>query len=727
MVASNPGILNLHALLIGIDCYLPNRLPDGSSYKSLGGCVRDINHVEAFLKQTCKVPESQILKLTASSCEDDPQKPAESPDQLPTRKNVIDGFRKLGEVATAGEQVYIHYSGHGGRAKTIYPAIKGENGIDEALVPVDIGLLDGQYLRDLELAHLLQELVDKKLVVTLVLDSCHSGGGTRGDVDIRGLDSIDDTPRPVDDWVAPLTVLMANWGVLTQQSEGSMRGLQSGWIPGSRSYTLLAACRPHEYAYEYAFNRETRERNGALTYWLLDTLRQQSPGKTYKDLYDRILAKIHSQFPQQTPMLIGEGDRLIFGNDLASVVYAVPVLDVQTEGDAPRALLVVGQATGVTRGTEFAIYPRGTEDLANPDYRSAIARVTERGATESWCELSPIEGKTLRVEPGDQALLLAAPVNLVRKVAFFYQDEESPQEVDKQVISINRLTPAMFEAQKDAWEKVKGALQGNGWVEGADEKAMAEDEDGIAYQIAINNQGEYEICDRTGAPFRNMRPSLKLTDPDAPGKLVKRLVHLAKYHATAELDNADREAPLNGKLAVEWLGTSDSYEAGDPVPSKSRLTPFADSTHPSVKAGAYVFLSIRNDYSQPLNVAVLNLESDWSIEQIYPYRAGELFFTLDPGQKEVIPLRPSVEGEDAAVENTVKVFATIGAANFRWLELPSLDIKLEPKGLLTRSRNPLDALFAAIDAEQPKTRKLSVAASPSREWSTTQVLLEITR
>jgi hypothetical protein len=58
---------NFHALLIGIDCYLPNKLSDGSYFKSLKGCVRDINHVEAFLKNRLQVPETQIVKLTASN------------------------------------------------------------------------------------------------------------------------------------------------------------------------------------------------------------------------------------------------------------------------------------------------------------------------------------------------------------------------------------------------------------------------------------------------------------------------------------------------------------------------------------------------------------------------------------------------------------------------------------------------------------------------------------
>ncbi|WP_416670613.1 caspase family protein [Egbenema bharatensis] len=699
---------DLYALLIAIDAYLPNRLPDGSSYRNLGGCVRDITHVETFLQTMRNVPADRILKLTASVNPNDITQPLESPEHLPTRQNIIAQFRKLGEMAPAGAQVYIHFSGHGGRAKTIFPEIKGETAIDEGLVPTDIGT--SQYIRDLELAQLLKELADRGLTVTLVLDCCHSGGATRGDVEIRGSGAIDDKPlSSTQELVASLATLATLWQDSTQQGT---RALKASGLPESENYVVLAACRPNEFAYEYAFNRETKERNGALTYWLLDTLRQQHPGQTYKDLYDRINAKIHSQFPQQTPMLMGEGNRSAWGNTLAEVRYAVPVIRVEADATgATQAILAVGQSAGVSKGAEFAIYPRGA-DLSNPVERVAIAQIVQRGAAQSVCHLKPIQGQPLQVEQGDQAVLISPSINLIRKV---WLDAVPPDQLPDQV----------YASQSEALNALVTALQGNRWIEVATEQDS--DDDPIAYQVRLNAQGEYIICDRTGAPFANVTPAVHWQDFDAAAIVVKRLVHLAKYHAALELDNTDKTAALAGKVTIEWLGTSDTYEAGDPIPPKSRLTPFADPSQPTVREGEYIFLSLSNTATQALNLTVLNFGSDWSVEQIHPSRPGELFVTLDPGQKETIPLSPTVEGSSDTVENTTKVFATLNPANFRWLELPSLDEQLPAKSFTTRSGSPLEALLSAIDAEQPATRKLTVAASPSQEWTTRQILLTITR
>lgn len=51
---------NIYALLIGIDYYIPNKL-----YKSLKGCVRDINLVADYLIKTLKIPSEKMFKLTS--------------------------------------------------------------------------------------------------------------------------------------------------------------------------------------------------------------------------------------------------------------------------------------------------------------------------------------------------------------------------------------------------------------------------------------------------------------------------------------------------------------------------------------------------------------------------------------------------------------------------------------------------------------------------------------
>ncbi|MEG3960373.1 caspase family protein [Microcoleus sp. herbarium2] len=718
-------ISNIYALLIGIDCYMPNVLPDGSRYKNLGGCVRDIDYVEAFLIEERKVPKTQILKLTASVNPNEVTKPLELPEKLPTRQNMIDSFRKLGEMAAEKAQVYIHYSGHGGRAKTVFPSIKGENEIDEGLVPTDIGTSEGQYLRDLDLATLLKELVDKKLIVTVVLDCCHSGGVPRGDVEIRGGEGIDEKPlQPGQELVAPLETLAVAWQSLTEQTT---RGLKASGLRAARDYVLLAACRLNEYAYEYAFNRETKERNGALTYWLLDTLRQQNPGQTYKDLFERINAKIHSQFPQQTPISMGEVNRVIFGDELADTVYAIPVFKVEqdTETGEMQAKLGIGEVNGIAKGAEFAIYPRTVTNLKNKENRTAIATVIQRGATESLCQLQPMDGKNIKVEDGDQAVLVTPSINLVRQVSLFKQEEATEEELTEfattKKLPPNKLLPDFFKKQDDDLETIKKALleNGKGWVELAEEKVTEDDFEGVDYQVAVNNKGEYEICDRTGTPYPNI-PLIKVSDPDAALTVVKRLVHLAKYHATSELDNRDKGSPLAGKLTLEWLGTSDIFDQGNDIPRKSQLTPIPDPSNPTVKKGEHIFLSIKNSSIQDLNVVVLDIASDWSVTQIYPGK-GENFVTIEAGKKEIVGIPATSVGEDS-----VKVFATVDQANFRWLELPSIDEEIKPTGTY-HIGNSLEVILAAMDKEQPATRKLSVAASPSREWTTKQISLRVTQ
>ncbi len=668
---------NLYALLIGIDCYLPNRLPEGGYYPNLSGCVRDITHVEAYLTERLQLPTDHILKLTASKTNS--TQPAEPQDQWPTYENMVAKFKQLTAMAQPGDQVYVHYSGHGGRATTIYPDLKGQDALDEALVPVDIGSPGTRYLRDVEMHKLIQDMVDKKLVLTVVLDSCHSGSATRGvgDAVARGISEVDKTPRPTDSLVASSAELLAAW----QGAGGAARAVQStsGWLLEPQGYTFFAACRASESAYEYPF--DGRESNGALTYWLLDSLRQAGANFSYKMLYDRILGKVHGRFDQQTPQLQGDGNRSVFGSDQIQPYYAVPVLAI--DGPGGRVRLNAGQVHGIQMGAQFALYPNGTTNFSRADGQLALADVTQVNAVDCWAKLEE-QNSQAKVEEGAQAVLLnTANVRLQQGVAVVIDDAALKQALET---AINTA--------------------GKGFV------ALAGADVAVDFQVAVNAQNEYEIWDPAGKAIANLRPAVLVSAPDAATKIVQRLIHLTKYRNVQTLDVPDPS--LRQKLKVEVVNANEaeasSFHPGDKVKVKITNTQ---------SPGAI------NDPALILNITVLDLGSDWGITQIYPAAAGS-FEPVDPGETKTLALDAYLpEGYKESVD-TLKIFATQATTQFQWLALPALDQPPLPTATRKGIGDPLAQMLAIITDETATTRALRLTNAPQDiGWTVAQVELRV--
>ena len=676
---------NLFAVLIGIDYYAPNVLPDGGHYPCLGGCVRDIKDVENLLLSKLRLTGQQITKLTVSNPKEG--EPPEPPEQWPTYENITGAFKQLTQKAHPGDQVYIHYSGHGGRTTTAFPELKGQNGLDESLVPTDIGTLGTRYVRDVELSHLLRTMVDKELLVTIVLDSCHSGGATRGmgGAVVRGIPSIDTTQRPTDSLVAERDELVASWRRAATSSRDVKLG--SGWLPNAEGYVLLTACRANELANEYAF--DGKERNGALTYWLLDSLNQITPEVTYRALHSRVLNKVHAKFSQQTPQIHGERDRVVFGTSRLDMPEAVDITKVDVEREL--VWLGTGQSQGVRKGSRFAIYPSGTIDFSRASDRLALTEVEQLQATESRARITHALKEV--VTAGDRAVMIdVGPIRLKGRVCLVHQ-EDLPQGID----------------QYEAVEKAKRAIQleGSGWVRlvGAGEESD--------FQVVTNVNGEYEIWDPSGRAIPNLRPALLITAPESPSLIAQRLVHLTKYRNVKLLDNVDPTSPLANKIEVEFIGMQSDYDPSE----RPEPRPFTEiGGTPTLRVGDWTFLRIKNSSTRDVNISVLNLKPGWGISLVY---SPNIFA---PGEEQVLPFQANLAAGYEEGVDVLKVFATAGDVNFRWLELPTLDVPPAMRGL-TRSAftNPLEEMLEAMAADKPSTRELNPASYPSREWASAQV------
>jgi caspase domain-containing protein len=638
--------MNLYALLIGIDAYLPNRMPNGCCYKRLTGCVRDVLQIEEFLRGQLEIDAEHILKITATKSE--AGFPAEPHNLWPTYENIVAAFRQLSEIASPGDQIYIHYSGHGARVHTCYPELKGPDGFDEALVPVDIGYSESAYLRDVEVAHFLKNLIDRGLGVTAVLDACHSG-----------------------------------WTNIS---------LRTGWLPDVKGCVLLAACAPDEFAYECKF--EEQGQSGALTHWLLDALYQRWPGMTYEDLFQRVLARVHGQFLLQTPMLLGEGDRQVFGFGRSTRRDAVGVLNV--EPDCLRVLLNTGQVQGVRNGARFALYRSSADHAA----RQALVEVISHGSAESWAQV--VEGPTSPIEPGAQAFLV------------------DPGSAKLQsAVHLVHSTPL-----RKGKERFLGAIASllttqEGFLRLADPGKLPD------FQVAVEEEGEVAILDSAGQPVPHLSPRLLDDAPEAVATTLARLVHLTKYRTVQELRNHDQKSPLAGKLAVDLLGVQADYDPWD-LPEAQPGTEASSAIDLTI--GQWTFLRIGNLSAQVLKFVMLDLQPDWGITQIHPGEGGGAFLALDPGRVFVLPIQGQLPEGITDGTHLLKVFATLRTTDFHWLELPALN-QPQTRHQVARgtAASPTEELFPAPRSDAPEPRGLITSSFPSQEWTTAQVEVRVRR
>lgn len=648
-----------HALLIGIDYYIdPNktvttRRYDGNGdempHPNLNGCVNDILSIEEHLISNLDFKKGKITKLLAPH-------PNAGHGGLgakePTYQNIIQSLERLclPTVSNSGDFVYIHYSGHGARAKTVFPTLKQttkkdgsiENGSieDEVLVPVNI-FRGGKYIRDLEFGFLLQKLIDHGLVLTVVLDCCHSGGAVRGDEGlVRGTSKVYESEAKRDTPKSIAKILQ-------------MASASQGWLDGLKGCVVLAACQPSELARETKWNGKP---SGILTSCLMRSIDQKAEDITSQALYDRVRKKME-HCENQVPLLIGESSRYFFRAESIRSGLSVTQVDLD-KGRVVRnsRLRLFGTtSTVVMPNSIYAILPPAF-DLNHPVEESDIlARVKILRHVNLESEALCIEVKKYaweQIKEGCTASLEVLPSEKQFRV-------DVSEAVKERVANFEKI-----------WISNKG---NNLWLRLSTQNP---DTQPVRFTIQAGMESNaFEIEDHAGEfvqAFYDNLDSLPFAKEESIPLLIRRLEHIARFLFIREMKSPVSSLADQLSIGMDSMSTNGILE----LSTGSQKTKTKDGPH-KVRDGEEFNLVLSNKSMNKMGFALLDFCTEFGIEQVWPQ--GQGFREILPHQDQTIEttlgIPPHLEkhaSQQGGVYETLKLFVVMPPTHLTMLRVPTL-------------------------------------------------------
>ena len=665
----------LYALLVGITRYASPTVPD------LAGCENDVLAVRDLLQDHFGVAPDGITVLLNEAATREAIRTAFR-DQLLAPLQTWAAQRRPDDGAQEQPAVLFYFSGHGSQA----PAADELAGVDETLVPHD-SRVDGRYdIKDRELRSWLAEVSQYTTNVTVILDCCHSGSGTR--LDKKQLTYVRACP-PDDRPAQPLPSTLGP----------TLRGALVQSAPDHLDHVLLAACRNDEKAREEVIDRQW---HGIFTYWLLNALRQQPVHQplTYRDLADQVRHQLQRTYGSdaqraQTPQCEGDRDRLFLG-DLRPVKGRW--LRVVDERDG---LIWVdsGQAQGMSVGAILHLYAPETATTAQKQEPPlAIVEVDSVEATQSSCvRLDPQPWSPL--PPGTRAFVYNYGKTRHRvKVAL-----DLPEGMVLNTVRDRLLQP-------DIYPEIELALA----TEGA---ALRLAKQGETFEIQSGNRQQcYQRYDtRQLNPYR--RP-LVAKDLDPVVQDLLHLVKQAQIGAIASEPGSEIVADL--QLRLDRLLPS---TAGNP--SLSAPVDIDEQGNHLLPVDTPLRLQITNGYAKALYITILALGYKGDVTRVYPQIAGAneavapgktlvIGQGADPHDQLIMRLPPGIE----QAEERLKVIATTQEANFDHL----LQGELSSPQPVTRSGSGPQPTIATRDAF-PRVSEIL----PEEQWGSIDVRVKIVR
>ncbi|WP_375514188.1 caspase family protein [uncultured Nostoc sp.] len=565
----------LYALLVGIDNY-----PDPNH--RLEGCVNDITAIEEYLNERFDKQEYQLYLQTLK-------------DEQATREAVIDGFRNHLRQAGENDVVLFYYSGHGSQELTPkeFWHIEPDHQ-DETLVCYDSRTENGWDLADKELALLIAEVAEKKPHLTIILDCCHSGSGTKDpmqEAKERRLNT-DKRERPLNSFIFKLEDLEK----LSDFRDRDPEKHPTGWkIPTGR-HVLLAACRDYETAKEYP-----GKCRGYFSYFLMDTLSKANGKLTYRDLFGRTNAIVRSERSDQSPQLevnhIEDDNKFFLDGAIAEIEPYFIVQQDQTSGWVIQGGAVHGvQPPKDNETTLLALFPFDAtiDDLRDPLKSVGRAKVTQVLPTKSKIDIEGVQNLKSESDRTFKAVVTSLPLP---PLGVYFQGDEAGVN-----LALEKLKTAGLNGKPSAY------------VRESQEVGKAN------FRLLCRNN-QYIVTKPTDD--RSLVAQIDDYTPDNADKAIKRLEHIARWITIAQLANTAATQIKPGDVKMELIFADENLSQSKQIRLQYKYKD-GEWQKPEFK------LKLTNTTRKPLYCALVNLSDSFAISAPF-FEAGSI--RLEAGEE----------------------------------------------------------------------------------------------
>jgi Caspase domain/Domain of unknown function (DUF4384) len=573
-ILAQPGGRKL-ALLVGINAY-----PTG--IRPLRGCLNDVELQRELLIHRFGFLPQDIVTLT---------------DAAATRSGIVNAFEQhLIKQAKPGDVVVFHYSGHGSRV--VDPDPISSNGLNGTLVPYDyqipsspatapttVNAIMGRSLYLLTAALPTDQ-------VTVVLDACYAGAGTRGSQVVRAIATptaqasaaeLADQQR----WMRQLNLSPQDF------KQRRQRGIAQGVTLGAAQRDQLATDTPfsdfHAGAFTYLLTRSLWQEGGSL-------------GKIFIDLSRRTQDIANSAGIVQVPLY-----------EIAPGSAAATQPTYLTAPQASPAEAVVQKVQGDQ--VQFWLGGIPPESLLAFE-TGAVFRAADGAGTRCEIEQTGRSGLTgygrLRqgqVKPGSLLWeqVRGLPLDLTLKIGF----ESNWAGAAAALKTVSRVDPVALNREP-----------GSGESEGKSVDYLLQQQ---GRKIGLFNPQSQAIENTLGPAGETLRDAIERLQPRFKVLLANRILRVLNNGSTS---------PLKVSMAVK-VGS----QAVNRVQTRG-MGPMTRSPEPHKLApGTEIHLEVRNSEAQPLHIAVVAIDSDGSLNVLYPvnWSATGRPAPVPPGQTLTVP------------------------------------------------------------------------------------------